>query len=694
MLAVLGWTVLALVVFAASSAGGLLAAPVDFTPPPAQRPALILDRNGKIIGEIATPQQRVDVPASQIPDVMRDAVVAAEDKTFYSNSGVAPLSIVRATLNDLAGRPTQGGSTITQQYVKDVYVGSQHSFLRKLREAALAIRLDQRLSKSDILTRYLNEVYFGEGAYGIEAAAQYYFDIPASGLSLAQASMLAGLISAPSANNPVVNLAGARSRQQYVLGRMAADGYVTSAAAAAAYAVVPRIAKHVATTATTSIAPQFTASVVAAVKAKYAADPDELYESGMAIHTTLDSSWQQAATTALAAVLPKATDPDAAVVVMDSDTGQVLGIADKVDAAHRYVDTSQSLRISGSTIKPFTLATALESGTYTIDTPVEAPSSKTYPVSECGESDGKPYTITNDEGGGGSYTLQSALAESVNTVYGPLAITVGTSKVYDTAQAAGLVDPAQTGGQKQTQCSMGLGVNVTPLDEAEAYSTLADGGVRHPPSDIASISEGVDTTGGGGSTVYQPTVTATQAIPAAVDAQVVQAMRAVVRYGTGTAAQQPDGLDVFGKTGTTDDYTNAWFSGCVPAYHVCITTWMGYDVPRTMDEVEGVYHPAGGSLPAQIFAKATAGYRTLAHPVVTAPSSSAPAPSTPPTTVSSPVPSTPTSAASSSSTVLSTPPTRTRSSAVASTTSPPSPSSTPPVTTSSAPITLPTAPSG
>jgi membrane peptidoglycan carboxypeptidase len=687
----LGWTVLALVVFGASTAGGLLAAPVDFTPPPAQRPALILDRNGKIIGEIATPEQRVEVAASQIPDVMRNAVVAAEDRTFYSNSGVAPVSIVRAALNDVAGRATQGGSTITQQYVKDVYVGSQHTFLRKLREAALAIRLDQRLSKTEILTRYLNEVYFGQGAYGIEAAAQYYFDIPAAGLSLPQASMLAGLISAPSANNPVVNLAGARARQHYVLGRMAADGYITQATATTAYATSPTIAKHVTSSATASIAPQFTAAVTAAVKAKYAADPNELYESGMAIHTTLDSSWQQAATTALAAVLPKATDPEASVVVMDSDTGQVLAVADKVDADHPYLDTSQSVRVSGSTVKPFTLAAALESGKYTIDTPVEAPSSKTYPVSECGTvAGGGPYTITNDEGGGGYYTLQSALADSVNTVYGPLAITVGRTEVAATAAATGLLS-ASSAAEAATACSMGLGVPVTPLDEAEAYSTLADGGVRHTPTDIASISEGVDATGGGGATVYQPTVTTSRAVPADVDGQVVQAMRAVVRYGTGTAAQQPSGLDVFGKTGTTDNYTNAWFSGCVPAYHVCMTTWIGYDSQNTtMTDVEGVHDVTGGSLPAQVFAQAMDGYRTLANPVVTAPSSSAPAPTPTLTATLTPGPSTPTSISVPPSTVLSTPPTTTSSSAAPPATSGSMPPTTPPAISPSAPIAPPT----
>jgi penicillin-binding protein 1A len=434
----------------------------------------------------------------------------------------------------------------------------------------------------------------------------------------------------------------ARVRQQYVLNRMVDDGYITAATASAAYATPPTIVRHTATATTTSIAPQFVRSVEAQVVARYKTDPDQVYESGMAIHTTLDSSWQQAATTALGNVLKQTSDPEAAVVVMDSDNGQVLGIADKVDAATAQVDTArQAYRTSGSTIKPFTLATALETGTYTLDSGVYGPATKTYPASQCATTNGQPYTIHNDEGGGGYYTLESALAKSVNTVYGPLAITVGTKKVYATAQAAGLVDPTLSQGQPQTQCSMGLGVNVTPLDEAVGYSTLADGGVHHGASYISSISEGVGATGSGGSTIYTASDPGTQAIPAAVDAKVQTAMRAVVRYGTGTAAQQPDGLDVFGKTGTTDDFTDAWFSGCVPAYHVCVTTWMGYNDNRSLTDVEGVYHVAGGTLPAKVFAQTMDDYRSLAHPVV-AVTSSAPvqAPTLAPVSPSAP-PSTP-----------------------------------------------------
>ncbi len=629
---------LAVVVFVGSTAAGLLAAPVDFTPPAPPRPALILDRNGKLIGEIASPQQRIEVPAAQIPDVMRNAVVAAEDKSFYSNSGVDPLAIVRAAISDLTGGSSQGGSTITQQYVKNVFVGDQHSFARKLKEAALSIRLDQRLSKQEILTRYLNEVYFGQGTYGVQAAAQYYFGVDASRLTLSQASLLAGIIPAPSDYNPVTSLAKARVRQKYVLNRMVDSGYLDTDTASAAYEAVPRIVGHpLAAAATTSIAPQFVAEVAAQIKAKYATNQDLLYRGGLAVRTTLDVDWQQAANAALVAVLPKATDPEAAVVVMDTRDGSILGQAEKVDAGQSQFDLARlASRISGSSVKPFTLATALENGA-TLNTTVYGPRSKTYPTSVCpAAKDGKPYTITNDEGGGGTYTLTRALAESVNTVYGPLAVTLGTAKVAAVAKAAGFTD---LDGTVKTNCAMGLGVAVTPLNEAVGYSTLADGGVNHGYRDVLSVSARVGPTGAGGTVISRTSVPARRAIPADVAGQVQQAMRAVVAYGTATRARQPDGLDVYGKTGTTDDFTNAWFTGCVPAYHVCVTTWMGYNKitkpdgsPHTMVNVEGTYHVAGGTLPAKIFAKIMDGYRSRATPP-TPTASVTPPPFTPRTTV-------------------------------------------------------------
>jgi penicillin-binding protein 1A len=600
-------------VFVGTVGGGLLAAPVDFTPPAPPRPALIVDRNGLLLGEIASPEQRTEIPADQIPTVMRDAVVAAEDKRFYDSGGVDPIAIGRAALSDLRGNPTQGGSTITQQYVKLEFAGSAKSYVRKLKEASLAIRLEQRLSKSEILTRYLNVVFLGEGAYGVEAAAEYYFGVHAKDLTLSQASMLAGILPAPSAYNPVANMALARDRQLYVLNRMVDTGYVTAAIASNAYEHPPTIVKHDPGQAAPSIAPDFLAGITKNIKAMYAGQQDVLYRGGLRIQTTLDSVWQQAANDAIAKVLPSEQDPEAAVVVLDYQTGDVLAVANKTASSAPNSDPARTAqRTSGSTIKPFTLATALENGD-TLQTVKYGPSRKTYPPSACGlGADGKPYSITNDEGGSGSYTLQRALAKSVNTVYGPLAITLGTDKVAAVAKAAGLTD---ADGNVATNCAMGLGVTVSPFQEAIAFSTLADHGVRHGVRTVLSVNGGVSPTGAGGTTIYRaPATKATQAMPAAVADQVVTAMRSVVAYGTATRAQQPDGVDVFGKTGTTDDNTDAWFSGCLPAYSVCITTWMGYVKPAPMTRVEGVGPVQGGTLPAEMFAATADSFRADVAP--------------------------------------------------------------------------------
>jgi membrane peptidoglycan carboxypeptidase len=600
------WILLAVLVTAVTFVGGLLAAPVDFTPPPAPRPALVVDRHGTLFAEIRSPEQREDVTTAQMAPVLRQAVVAAEDRRFYEHRGVDPTAIVRAAWADLTGGDTQGGSTITQQYVKKVFVGSQRTVLRKVREAALAIRLERKLSKDEILTRYLNIVPFGEGTYGVQAASKFYFGLPASALNLSQASMLAGIIPAPSRYNPVANMALARDRQKYVLNGMVESGDITSEQASDAYTNPPTIVAKSAAISIPALAPQYFAKVAQQVKARYADNQDTLYKGALQVQTSLDLTWQEALNKAVQDVLPKADDPEAAVIAIDYTTGDVLGLVDKVDADHAQFDPATlAVRTSGSTIKPFTLAAALEAG-MTLDTTRHAPSSKTYSVAECGSPQ---YVIHNDEGGSGTYTLERALARSVNTVYGPLAVELGTTKVAALAEAAGL---GNTEGKVNTNCAMGLGADITPLSEAVGYATLANGGVYNPPRFVTGIKAGVSTSGEGGSTIYTAPSRPKQVVPTSVANDVVRAMGDVVRYGTGTRAQQPGGLEVFGKTGTTDDNTDAWFTGCVPSYHVCVTTWMGYDSPRPMRNVEGFGEVQGGTLPAKIFAAAMDAYRSVA----------------------------------------------------------------------------------
>src|SRR3954454_5138314 len=242
--------VLALVVGAGTFVGGLLAAPIDFAVPPPANSALLLASDGRTqFATIPPPQRRTVVPAQDIPQVMRHAIIAAEDERFLEHKGVDPLATVRAAYRDLTGGRTQGGSTLTQQYVKNVYVGNDRTAIRKIKEAALAVRLENKLSKEQILTDYLNALYLGNGVYGVQAASRYYFGVDVkdldldtkrkrrdANLALARATMLAGIAPAPSAWNPVKDFAAARARQQYTLNQMIKLGYVTSGEASNAFA--------------------------------------------------------------------------------------------------------------------------------------------------------------------------------------------------------------------------------------------------------------------------------------------------------------------------------------------------------------------------------------------------------------------------------------------------------------------------
>jgi penicillin-binding protein 1A len=613
---ILTWVLAAVLVGSGSFVAGVLSAPVDFAAPAAPQSALLYDDHGRLFATIRSPEIREIVPADRIPTVMRQAIVAAEDQRFYHNAGVDPLALIRAFWNDITGHPVQGGSTITQQYVKNVYTNGQRTPLRKLREAILAIRLGQHLSKREILTRYLNTLYLGNGTYGVQAAAKFYFGVPVSELdldvrtgvrsptlALARAALLAGLAPAPSDWNPVHNPNAARARQLYTLNRMVANDMISAGQASAAYALgMPHLVDKAAPEYPT-IAPEFRDQVRDQLESSPAfgatlADRERLmYQGGLKVTTTLDYNLQLAAEQALQQVLPNPTDPEAAIVAIDPQNGDVRTLTEKKDGGYRDNGFALPLlasRNSGSTIKPFTLATALEHG-YSADQTVYAPQVFTLPG----------YTLHNAEPAVSSYyTLRTALWYSINTVYGPLAIKLGLRHVFDLAQAAGL--RSGTNDFAQPYASKAIGVEITPISEAVAFSTLMDHGVRHDPRYLQNV------TSNAGPVYTAPVSPAgVRVLPASVADTVVDVMQGVVQYGTGTAAAQP--FPVYGKTGTTDNYENAWFTGCTPT--VCITVWMGYDTPRPMRGVEGVPGGVfGGTLPAQIFAHIWSNYRTLATP--------------------------------------------------------------------------------
>src|SRR3954447_18863438 len=312
------WGVVAVVVGAGAFGAGLLAAPLDYSfQPAAPKAVLLLDSSGRVFATIRSPQDREPVTSAQIPVVMKQAIVAAEDERFFEHRGVDPLAVVRALWRDATGAHLQGGSTITQQYVKNIYTGSERTALRKLREASLAIRLEQHLTKDAILTRYLNTLYLGNGAAGVQAASKYYFGVPVQdfdldpktgtrdpSLALARAATLAGLIPAPSVWNPVNDPKESYRREFYVLNQMIKTGKISSAQAAAAVRNgLPTIVAQSKPDAPT-VAPEFRDYVTDQLKGTLAFNDTTLFDRGQVrVRTTLDLDLQKAAVRAMQQVL-------------------------------------------------------------------------------------------------------------------------------------------------------------------------------------------------------------------------------------------------------------------------------------------------------------------------------------------------------------------------------------------------------
>ena len=641
---------LCLVVGSCTFVGGLLAAPIDFALAPPPTAALLLAADGRQVASILPSERRELVKAGDIPQVMRNAIISAEDERFLKHSGVDPLATIRAAFRDLTGGATQGGSTLTQQYVKNAFVGDDRTALRKIREAALAVRLEQKLSKEQILTDYLNVLYLGNGLYGVQAASKYYFNVPIKdldfnrktgkhdpSLGLARASMLAGIAPAPSVWNPVKDFHTARLRQQYTLNRMVVGGYASPQEVSAAYHldVTPQ---RVSPPGPPNPAPEFVDYVTPKIKQDKAFqgpngkfNEDLFFRGGLRIKSTLDLDLQQAFRRAVDEVLSDpAHDPQAAIVAVDYRNGDIKAMAtarrapEKVDnktgdvvrkAITGYQPklgfnlATNAQRSSGSTIKPFTLAEALAQG-QSLLTSRYAPNCLS--IANPGGTP-NPYRFCNsDKSEAGRFTLRRALADSVNTVFLPLAKEVGRSKVATLAERAGLVGSIKPGN---LSFGIGAGVEITPLSEAVAYGTLANHGVHLSPRSFTEIRVGASGTDGGQVIDTASPPPGKRVMPASVADDVVKAMTDVVQYGTATAARQS--FPVFGKTGTTNDYTDAWFTGCIPDQHICVATWMGYEdttcstkawhVVGTacggMRNVHGV-KVFGGTLPARIFARA------------------------------------------------------------------------------------------
>ena len=543
---------------------------------------------------LAGTELRDPVQLDDLPRHVTQAVLAAEDANFYSHSGVDPSAVFRAMFNTVAGR-TQGGSTITQQLAKLNYTGSQRTLFRKFREVLYASRLEQRYSKDELLERYVNQVYFGDGAYGIAAASSTFFGLPPHELTAAQAATLAGKIRAPSALDPRVRPDEVRDRRNQVLRAMARHGWLGDAEAAQAQASALEFAdgRPGSGAGTAGKAPHFVAYV-----AREAAGLDELgasadirrqrlFTGGYTVETTLDNRAYDAAVEATRQLLGAEGDPTTAIVTVEPGDGAIRVLFGGLDPELQFDPATQGRRQPGSSFKPFVYLAMLKAGIDPRST-YDAGSPKTL------DCRGTRWTVNNYEGkGSGSATADAAMTQSINTVFAQIMGRIGPMAVADVAQRAGIDRDAVT----PAECAMALGglrEGVSPLEQAAAFATFAAKGTYAEPYAIKRILDR------NGDVVYERGRPKTRNAFGAREIGVLNdALQRVVQDGTGTAASV--GRPLAGKTGTTENYGNAWFIGYVP--QMATAVWVGHpegDIPMT--NVHGV-SVTGGSFPARVFGR-------------------------------------------------------------------------------------------
>ena len=550
--------------------------------------------DGSLLGAIPAERNRQVVPLSAVSPWMPKATIAIEDRRFYTHGGVDPQGIARAVLADVRAREVvQGGSTITQQLVRNLYISNERTVQRKLKEACLAIKLNDAWSKQRILASYLNQVYYGNLAYGIEAAAQTYFSKPASELTLREAALLAGLTQAPSAYNPFVEPAKALARRNAVLRAMRDQGSITprqyaSATRSRDLGLEPgRLYKQIKE-------PYFFGYVRDQLIRKYGSE--YVRSGGLSVYTTIVPRWQKAAQEAIRNTLTDPADPAAAVISIDPSNGAIRAMAAVIPGRrnNQFNLLSQARRQPGSTFKTFVLAAAIEKG-IDPDTSYYVSAPFTYkPVENGNCDDGSWWCVrTYDSSYNGWTSIARATLRSDNTVYAQLTLDVGADKVGEMAQKLGVRSPLKVGGKYVP--AMGLGsIAVSPLDMASAYATLAAGGIYSEPTAIRKVvlpNGKEDTKAGWGSPKR------TRVIPDGVAWKVTQILEDNVSYGTGVRASF--GRPAAGKTGTTDKHADAWFVGYTP--DLATAVWMGYQAGEIpMDDVHGIA-VSGGSFPAEIW---------------------------------------------------------------------------------------------
>jgi penicillin-binding protein 1A len=557
----------------------------------------IIDANGEVITELHGEQNREYITLDQISPYLQQAVIAIEDERFYHHSGVDWMAIARAFwTNFVEGEVVQGASTITQQYVKNTMTGMERTYWRKVEEASLAYQVERKYSKDKILEMYLNDVYFGQGCYGVKTASATFFGKMPKDISLQEAALLAGVIRIPNYYSPYLNPDAALQRRNVVLEKMYELGYISRRELAEEkgrpVSVLPYPEE-----APSQEAPYFVEYVKKYLYNLFAGDqdlrakfgdlsPDDIiFRGGLRVYTTLDPTLQDYAEQAINTTLDRPGDPSAALCAVDPRTGEIKAMVGGKDFTElQYNIAAQGGRQPGSAFKVFVLTTAISNGISPYKTYDSTPTTLEFP-------DGTKWKVRNAGSGGyGTINVYSATIRSVNVVFARLIRDVGPQRVAQMAQTMGITTPIDP----YPSIALGALTNgVNPLEMASAVGTLANNGVYVAPTCVTKITDAE------GNILYESHPNGKRVVREDVAAVVNSILQDVVKYGTGRSASI--GRPQAGKTGTTDNYADAWFVGYTPDLSAAV--WVGHTeglIPMTSVHGMTVF---GGTFPAQIWRK-------------------------------------------------------------------------------------------
>lgn len=545
--------------------------------------------NGAEIGRIGA-QNRTIVPLAKIPLHLRQAVLAAENRNFYSEHAFSVSGIARAVIDNIKtlGRGG-GGSTITQQYAKTAFLTQERTITRKIKELVIAIKLENQLSKDQILESYLNTIYFGRGSYGVETASQQYFNRSVKQLNLAQSAVIASVLRSPGFYDPQygkANLERLQGRFQYVLDGMVKSGWITEAKAKETKfpTIMPGTSEG-----WLSGPKGYLIEMVRAELIKRGFTEEQLMKGGLVVRTTFDQKAQTAAVGAVAKLTPAGAPENLHIglVAIRPGTGEIIALYGGADYVKRQLnDATQSIALAGSTFKPFALAAGLEAG-------IPLTSMWNGDSPQYFDDNGKPYEVNNygDEGWG-QINLLTATSHSVNTIYVPLGIKVGPDRVVDAARRAGIPDSVAM----MPTPSVVLGA-ASPhvIDVANAYATFAANGVYAAPWFISEV------TGSNGGLLYQAASPSPNTVfSKEVMADLTYALQEVVKNGTATYGTAGLGRPAAGKTGTSEQNASAWFAGYTPQLSAAVAMFRD-NASQSLNGIGGLNSVTGGTFPAKIW---------------------------------------------------------------------------------------------